>query len=52
VLGGYTTFSAFGLDALTLWERGAQMEAAFYVLGSVVLSLIAAAIGLMLARMA
>ena len=24
VLGGYTTFSAFSLDAATLWERGAQ----------------------------
>ena len=23
VLGGYTTFSAFSLDTLTLWERGA-----------------------------
>ena len=22
-LGGFTTFSAFSLDALTLWERGA-----------------------------
>ena len=50
-LGGFTTFSAFSLDALTLWERGAAMQAGFYVLGSVFLSLIAAALGLMLARL-
>jgi len=49
-LGGFTTFSAFSLDALTLWERGAQLQAGFYVLGSVILSLLAAAIGLMLSR--
>ena len=50
-LGGFTTFSAFSLDALTLWERGAAMQAGFYVLGSVILSLIAAAVGLMLSRL-
>ena len=50
-LGGFTTFSAFSLDALTLWERGAALQASLYVLGSVFLSLIAAALGLMLARL-
>lgn len=50
LLGGFTTFSAFSLDALTLWGRGAQLQAGFYVLGSVILSLTAAAIGLLLAR--
>jgi CrcB protein len=50
VLGGYTTFSAFSLDALTLWERGAFQEAGLYVLGSVILSLLAAAVGLMATR--
>lgn len=52
ILGGYTTFSAFSLDALTLWERGAQIQAGLYVLGSVILSLAAAVAGLTLARMA
>jgi CrcB protein len=52
VLGGYTTFSAFSLDALTLWERGEMMQAGGYVLGSVILSLIAAALGLMILRLA
>lgn len=50
VLGGYTTFSAFSLDALTLWERGAFQQAGIYVLGSVILSLLAAALGLMVTR--
>lgn len=39
VLGGFTTFSAFSLDAMLLWERGEAGLAAFYVLGSVTLSL-------------
>lgn len=50
VLGGFTTFSAFSLDALTLWERGAFQEAGLYVFGSVILSLLAAAVGLMVTR--
>ena len=50
--GGYTTFSAFSLDALTLWERGAPLQAGLYILGSVMLSLVAAAAGLLLARLA
>ncbi len=51
-LGGFTTFSAFSLDALTLWERGAPVQAGFYVVGSVILSLLAAAVGLLGARLA
>ncbi|MCV2872013.1 fluoride efflux transporter CrcB [Defluviimonas sp. WL0050] len=39
LLGGFTTFSAFSLDALTIWERGQTGLAAAYVLGSVILSL-------------
>ena len=52
VLGGYTTFSAFSLDFATLWERGAHLHAAAYVLASVVLSLAAVFVGLALVRMA
>jgi fluoride exporter len=51
-LGGFTTFSAFSLDALTLWERGALWQAGLYVVASIMLSLIAAALGLMLSRFA
>ena len=50
LLGGFTTFSAFSLDALTLWERGQAGAALVYVLGSVVLSLLAVAAGFFLSR--
>jgi CrcB protein len=50
ILGGYTTFSTFSLDAALLWERGAILGAAFYVIGSVVISLIAVFAGLALVR--
>jgi len=50
VLGGFTTFSAFSLDALTLYERGQIGAAAGYVVGSVVLSLGALVLGMAVAR--
>ena len=50
VLGGFTTFSAFSLDALTLWERGQSAAAIAYVVGSVVLSLAAIAAGFLISR--
>ena len=48
VLGGFTTFSAFGLDALTLLRRDEWMLAALYIAGSVLLGLAAAWFGLRL----
>ncbi len=50
ILGGFTTFSAFSLDAVLLWERGQIMTASIYVLGSVLLSIAALALGLALMR--
>ena len=50
VLGGYTTFSAFSLDAMLLYERGEAMTALFYVVGSVVLSILGLAAGLWAVR--
>lgn len=50
LLGGFTTFSAFSLDALTLWERGQHGLAGGYVLASVLLSLAAIVAGLAVAR--
>jgi len=50
VLGGYTTFSAFSLDTALLYERGALGLAAFYVLGSVGLSIAGLFAGLALIR--
>ena len=49
-LGGFTTFSAFSLDALTLWERGQYGLAATYVLTSVLLSLAAITAGMIASR--
>ncbi len=50
VLGGFTTFSAFSLDAVSLWERGEAGVALLYVLASVALSVGALFGGLALAR--
>lgn len=38
VLGGFTTFSTFALDAVSLAERGAVLAAGGYVVASVVFS--------------
>lgn len=50
VLGGFTTFSAFSLDAVNLYQRGDMMLAAFYVFGSVMIGIIALIIGMAIAR--
>jgi fluoride exporter len=50
VLGGFTTFSAFSLDAVTLWDRGQTNLAATYVAGSVALSITALVLGMATAR--
>lgn len=50
ILGGYTTFSAFSLDAALLYERGEIGLAATYVIGSVVLAIAGLFAGLALVR--
>lgn len=50
LLGGFTTFSAFSLDAVTLYERGQTLLAGGYVIGSVVLSLAALVAGMAVTR--
>ena len=50
VLGGYTTFSAFSLDSMLLYERGETALAALYVLASVALSIGGLFAGLALVR--
>ncbi|WP_439814819.1 fluoride efflux transporter CrcB [Zavarzinia sp. CC-PAN008] len=52
VLGGFTTFSAFSLDAALLWQRGETGLAALYVGASVGLSLVGVGLGLAVARIA
>lgn len=50
ILGGFTTFSAFSLDALKLWQTGQIIPAFAYIGASVILSLGAVAIGATLAK--
>ena len=50
LLGGFTTFSAFSLDAVLLAERGAIAAALVYVLTSVAGAIVALVAGLALAR--
>ncbi|MGR3485763.1 MAG: fluoride efflux transporter FluC [Paracoccaceae bacterium] len=45
LLGGFTTFSAFSLDALRLLDEGRTATALSYVAASVALSLAAVALG-------
>jgi fluoride exporter len=52
VLGGFTTFSAFGLETVALIERGQAGLALSYVVASVVGAVGLTALGLMLARAA
>jgi fluoride exporter len=50
VLGGFTTFSAFSLDVMLLWERGHIDRALLYAVGSVIISLAALVLGVTLTR--
>ena len=49
-LGGFTTFSAFSLDAITLFERGEVFAGGIYIAASVGLSMVAVMAGLGLMR--
>jgi CrcB protein len=48
VLGGWTTFSSFALDAHTMVTAGHELLAASYVAGSLVLGLVAVGLGVTL----
>jgi len=50
-LGAFTTFSTFSLDALLLLQNGLLSQALTYVLGSVLLCLLAAWAGMILTRL-
>ncbi len=51
ILGGFTTFSSFTLEIVTLYQRGELGFAAAYMVGSVALSLVGFFLGLALVRM-
>lgn len=50
IIGGFTTFSTFSLDAVTLWERGQVIAAVGYVLASVTVSVAALVLALLVTR--
>lgn len=50
VLGGFTTFSAFSLELVTMLERGAMMTAMGYALASVAGAVVALFAGLATTR--
>ncbi len=50
VLGGFTTFSAFSMDAISLFQRQMVPEALIYMAASVIFSLLLLALGMLGAR--
>ncbi|HTK35150.1 MAG TPA: fluoride efflux transporter CrcB [Caulobacteraceae bacterium] len=50
VLGGFTTFSSFSLEAVLMLERRAYGAMAAYILGSVVFSILGLMLGLLAVR--
>lgn len=50
-LGGFTTFSSFSLETLTLFEGGQCAMACLNIIGSITAGILAALLGLSLARL-
>lgn len=50
ILGGFTTFSAFSLDALNLLQEGLWFESLSYIMLSVILGIVAALLGMFLIK--
>ena len=50
ILGGFTTFSTFSADSVLLWQRGEMIQAVAYAGGSVILSIAALLLGMMLVK--
>lgn len=49
-LGGYTTYSSFAFESLTLWERGERGPSLAYIAGTVAAGLVGVVLGVALAR--
>ena len=49
-LGGFTTFSAFSLDAALMWQRNDYAPLASYIIASVLLSIVALFVGMAAVR--
>lgn len=50
VLGGFTTFSAFSLDAALMWQRSDYTALGSYIVASVLLSITALFMGMAVVR--
>jgi CrcB protein len=50
ILGGFTTFSAFSLDAALMWQKGQWLTLAAYVSSSVLVSIMALFAGMAAVR--
>ena len=50
LIGAFTTFSTFSLDAIALYEAGAGLRAGLYVLASVATCLLATLAGIIITR--
>ena len=50
ILGGFTTFSAFSLEILQLWQEGHVFNALLYASSSVILGLLMAFVGMALTQ--
>jgi CrcB protein len=50
ILGGYTTFSTFGYEAVVMLQQKEYSRALFYIEGSALLSVLAAWLGIVLSR--
>ena len=50
LLGGFTTFSAFSLESVLMWQRAEYAPLAANVVGSVVLSILALFAGMLAVR--
>ncbi len=50
VLGGFTTFSTLSMETVWMIERKAYLQASSYAVGSLVLGIVAAFVGLIIAR--
>jgi fluoride exporter len=51
VIGGFTTYSTFSLDAALLWERGDAMSTLLYVGGTLALGFVGIFGGLAVMRL-
>jgi CrcB protein len=49
-LGGFTTFSSFSLETLQLWQQGQLIQALAYIIGSLVMCLLAVALAVTLTQ--